>query len=77
MLRQDMENQIIIEKDCTAYIFTDEKPVRTKHRKPRTLSDRLVAELKSFLPTVARVRPVEARLASGQKLNVISPHRTH
>ncbi len=66
---------VVVGGDCTAFFFSDAKNAgAAPTEKPSGLRDRLLAEFKSFLPKVSRVRPVQARLASGRTLQIIAPH---
>ena len=62
---------IVMGEDEMAFMFTDPPAdaggaEEKNHVHLHSLADRLLREFKSFLPTVSRVRPVEAVFASGK-----------
>lgn len=62
---------IVMGEDEMAFMFTDPPAdaggaEENAHVHIHSLADRLLREFKSFLPTVSRVRPVEAVFASGK-----------
>lgn len=60
---------IVMGEDEMAFMFTDppaDGAEETAHVHVHSLADRLLREFKSFLPTVSRVRPVDAVFASGR-----------
>lgn len=71
MDRPGQKHVIVMGDDEMAFLFTgpSEAEDAAQEKEPSDvhgLADRLLREFKSFLPTVARVRPIEAVFASRQ-----------
>lgn len=74
MSGQSDKRYVVIEPGAEAFVFTEHvaaPPARPDKEAP--IPARIMAELRGFLPTVRRIRPMEARLQSGQKLTVYAP----
>lgn len=68
------EQFVIILPDNTALCFTAARlPARERGRPPRNRGDRMRAFVKSFLPEVVKVDPVDAVLQSGRRVVMVAP----
>ena len=75
---------IVVGEDDMAFVFTtpDERLNRAESNQEKAaadapgLADRLLLEFKSFLPTVTRIRPVEAVIAAGKPVRLAAPEYT-
>lgn len=65
---------VVIGPGAAAFVFTEHGDgPQEAAAKEAPVSERILSELRGFLPTVKRIRPMEARLQSGRKLKVYAP----